>query len=275
VGRRRDPRRIRDRRVHRQPGTGKEAQTMTRADKAAFVRRMAAARKKAPKKKAAKRSAPKKTAKKKAAKKNPAKGKKLTGKAKAAFLKRMAKGRKAAPKKAVLIGLREAPKKNRRRNPDMTEAERKFEEFHGRPANRTIEYEQNFVYPAELAEMGRLKELRFELDPANPDFELSGFGACQAVCTPDGANIYFIGGDQSIDMRALDLTSDKDMVELGACVYIRYHTVKGFHDFEPIEYEHEFGEEDGILPILAYDRLNKTLFLISGNYRVRPEGICN
>ncbi len=95
------------------------------------------------------------------------------------------------------------------------------------------------------------------------------------VSTPDGSNIYFLNGDQSIDLHALDVESDKDMVEIGPCSYISYKTEKGFHDFEPIVYYHEFGEEDGILPILAYDRLNKALFLLGGNYRVRPEGIVN
>ena len=123
--------------------------------------------------------------------------------------------------------------------------------------------------------MGRLIELRFWLDAANPDFPLTRFGDCQAVCTPDGDNIYFIGGDQSVNFEALDIASGKDFVELGPCTYICYFTVKGFHDFEPTKYWHRFGEEDKILPTLVYDRLNKSLFLTSGNYRVERAGIVN
>ena len=73
----------------------------------------------------------------------------------------------------------------------------------------------------------------------------------------------------------MGLSSDKDVVEIGPCIYISYRTVKGFHDFEPTTYWHEFGEEDEIYPILCYDRLNQQLFLASGNYRIRPEGIVN
>jgi hypothetical protein len=177
--------------------------------------------------------------------------------------------------------VRDAQKKKspRRRNgsdDEMDAAARQFEAFHGKPPERIIEIEQAYRYPATFAELGHLKELRFDLNSRNRDFPLTGFGkACQVVCTPDGSNIYFLGGDQSIDFEALDISSDKDFVDLGPCTYIAYHTVKGFHDFAPTTYWHRFGEEDKIMPSLTYDRLNKTLFLVSGNYRVKPEGIVN
>lgn len=167
--------------------------------------------------------------------------------------------------------------RKRRRNQEggIEEAAQMFEQFHGKPPGRIVEYDQTYTYPGNFAELGKLKELRFDLDSRNKDFPLTNFGQCQTVCTPDGSNIYFIGGDQRIDFDALNIASDKDMVELGPATYIMYHTVKGFHDFNPTDYFHRFGEEDGILPVLAYDRLNHTLFLIGGNYRVRPEGIVN
>ncbi len=242
---------------------------LTGAKKAAFLERMAKGRRKA--KRAATAANPKKRATKKASR-GSAKGK-LRGAKKAEFLKRMAKGRRAAARGNPK---RDNPKRKGRRNPDtLTAAEAKFEEFHQKRPGRIVEFEQSLTYPENYAELGKLKELRFDLDEANLDFPLSQFKGCQAVCTPDGANIYFIGGDQAIAFEALNIASDKDMVELGSCTYICYHTVKGFHDFEPIDYWHRFGEEDGIMPVLAYDRLNKALFLIGGNYRVRPEGIVN
>jgi len=251
---------------------------LTGKKKAAFLERMAKGRKKAargnPKKKA--RKAAKGTKSKRAPKKKAAKNSKLTGAKKAAFLARMAKCRKKAargnPKKKAKRNTR---REHRNSDGGMEAAERKFEEFHGKPPSSTIEYERFMHYRENFAEMGKLKELRVYLDDLNPDFPLTRFGATQAVCTPDGRNIYFTGGDQSIDYEALDIASDKDMIELGPCTRIVYHTVKGFHDFEPTNYWHDFGEEDGIMPVLAYDRLNKQLFLLGGNYTVRPEGIVN
>jgi hypothetical protein len=273
-----------------------------------FLKRMAKGRRKAakngPKRKPAKKNTAKRKAPKKAQKKN-ASPKKLTGKAKQEFLKRMAAGRRKSAKNAGFFSARKskkrttafgakragteegklyrakaaktkATKRGRRNSDDSIEAAtRKFEEFHGKPAGRVIDYAQAFSYPSNFAEMGKLKELRFALDSANPKFPLTNFRGTQAVCTPDGQNIYFIGGDQEIDFDALDIAGGKDMVELGPCCYICYHTVKGFHDFEPTDYWHVFGEENGVHPILAYDRLNKTLFLLGGDYQVRPEGIVN
>ena len=167
------------------------------------------------------------------------------------------------------------PRKRGRNPDDMAAAERKYEEFHGRPATRTIDYETSYRYPEHFAEMGKLVELKFHLDKLNPEFSLVKFKGTQAVCTPDGLNIYFIGGDQSVDFDAINIASDKDFVELGPCKYICYDTVKGFHDFQQTDYWHLFGEEDGVFPVLVYDRLNKSLFLVGGNYRVRPEGIVN
>ena len=108
-----------------------------------------------------------------------------------------------------------------------------------------------------FAQLGRLMELRFDLDSANRDFPLLRFGDCQVVCTPDGQNIYFVGSDQAIDLESLNIASSKDQIELGPCTYIKYHTVKGFHDFTPTDYYHRFGEEDRIYPTLMYDRLDE------------------
>jgi hypothetical protein len=242
---------------------------LTGAKKAEFLARMEKGRRKAakatgkpaPKKRTAPAAQRKKTktrpSKQTTAKKNPAK-------------------KPAARKPPTKATHKHTTTKRQRRNPDtMQAAEAMYESFHGRPAERTIEIEQTINYPAHFAEMGRLTELRFHLDKHNPDFPLTGFKKCQAVCTPDGQNIYFVGGDQSLDLAALNIDCDKDVVELGPCTYISYDTKKGFHNFEQVDYFHRFGEEDGIRPTLNYDRLNNSLFLASGNYRVRPEGIRN
>jgi hypothetical protein len=243
---------------------------MTKAEKEAFKKRMAAGRRKAAKARGEKN--PKRKAKKKtAAKRKPAAKKKPAGSKR--------RPTKNAIRKAQRNAQHKRGKKNpkgRRRNQEgsIEEAERQFESFHGKPPGRIREYTEQYRYPEHFAELGKLIELRFMLDDGS-EGQLRGFGSTQVVSTPDGSNIYFIGGDQSIDIGAFDLSSDKDFVELGPCTYISYHTIKGFHDFEPTTYWHQFGEEDDIYPGLVYDRLNKRLFLTSGNYRIRPEGIVN
>ena len=239
---------------------------LTGAKKKAFLDRMAKGRKKAargsnPKKKAAKKTAKRKPQKKSAKKSSSRKAtKKTTRKATARNQARSRKGQRKNPKR-------------RRRNSDIDDAVSMYEKFHQQAPARIIEYEESVKYSGSFAELGKLKKLRVYLDKRNPNFEFTGFGDCQVISTPDGQNIYFNGGDQSIDLAALDISSSKDIVELGPCRYIEYHTTKGFHDFAPVDYWHLFGEDDGIYPRLGYDRLNRRLFLIGGNYQVKREGI--
>lgn len=279
---------------------------LTGAKKKAFLERMAKGRKKAarktPKKKPARKPAKKKAAKKAAPKKKAANPRgKLRGAKKAAFLKRMAKGRKAAGKgknpsvrkskklfrksfgpdvtrewaSAKRKATSKAKKKRSSRRNSEADAIGMYEKFHGKAPGRIVEYEELVNFPHHFAELGKLKELRINLDSANRKYPFTNFGDCKVVCTPDGENIYFVGGDQRIDLDMCEIGGDKDMVELGPCVYICYHTTKDFHDFAPIDYYHEFGEENGIQPMLAYDRLNRKLFLMGGDYRVKREGIVN
>lgn len=241
-----------------------------------FLKRMARGRSKAKKQ----------NPKKRAAKKNPnaRKTKKTIGKGFGKQLaaehirakKKAAKARKAT-RKATRAPKKKNPKRvTRRRNPDdIAAAERMYEQFHQTPANRIIEYEQVINMPENFAECGDLHELRFDLDDDNYDFPIKKFDGAKVICTTDGANIYFVGGDQALDFETLGIASDKDQVELGSCTYICYDTIKGFHDFKETHYWHRFGEENDIRPKLCYDRLSRRLYLMGGDYRVTREGIVN
>lgn len=244
---------------------------MTRKDKEAFKKRMAAGRRKAAKARGEKNPR-KKQPKKKAKRGVTTPAKKNSGKPQS---RKSARRVTAGSRRAGQPQKRAKNARRRNSNGSIEEASALYESFHGKPPSSISEIEFETRYREHFAELGKLIELQVQLNDDNPDFPFTQFGNCKVVATPDGENIYFIGGDQSIDLAALDISSNKDCVELGPCTYISYHTKKGFHDFEPTTYWHEFGEEDGIVPRLVYDRLNQRLFLTSGNYRVRPEGIVN
>lgn len=119
------------------------------------------------------------------------------------------------------------------------------------------------------------------------------------LCSNESRNqVYFVGGDQSIDLDELEINANHDSVILGECWAIAYSTRKKFDDFEPIEYVHTFGPEDlerklakradlwedakppypeafgsGLLPTLRYDCLNQTLHLDGGTYYITKDGI--
>jgi len=236
---------------------------LTGAKKAAFVARMKAGRKRAAKK------SPKRAARGVAKKKNSSirKAKKVIAKG---FGRQLASEWAAGKKSKRKVGRA----RRRTRNPEMEEAIRLYEEFHGRPPNNINEYELTEEYRSELAELGQLIELRFTLAGDDKAIPLTRFAKCQVACTEDGRNLYFIGGNTRVDVQALGI-EPRDYVELGVCSYISYHTVKGFHDFEPMIYFHHFGEDSGKQPMLLYDALNECLFIAGGDYTVQPAGIVN
>jgi hypothetical protein len=247
------------------------------AAKAAFLKRMAAGRKKAsrsPAKNGARKKS--KPARKPQAKHRPHPAAPRKNARKAPRKNAQKPTSKAKLIQAIALRFKKARTYKGNRNPgdDMAEAEAMYEQFHGRPAARIIEHEETHEYRSELAELGKLLFLRIKL-PGVGNAEFEDFGNCQVACTPDGASIYFVGGKQQIDVEGLGIRSDKDYIELGECTMIRYLTKKGFHNFESTDYWHKFGEEDGIRPVLAYDQINQKLFLVGGNYQVRPEGIVN
>ena len=94
------------------------------------------------------------------------------------------------------------------------------------------------------------------------------------TCNEKGSQLFFTGGDQSLDLDALkfsEVEQEKELITIGKCFFVSYLTQKDFDKFETIVYEHELGEESGVLPDLVYDRLNKKLMLSSGEYHIeRP-----
>lgn len=178
---------------------------------------------------------------------------------------------KPAPRK------RKNPKAARRRNSDdaAESAKALYEQFHGKPSTGFRTYEEPDARPTDLAHLGKLVELIVWIDEDHIA-ELAPKGV-KVTATGEGGNIYFIGGDQTLDLASVEREegTQKNHVLIGPVEAIAYQTSKDFHDFEPTIYEHTFGEETGEQPWLCYDTRNKRLYLIGGAYRVRRPGIEN
>lgn len=167
-------------------------------------------------------------------------------------------------------------KRARKRNGEEAAAAALTEAFHGRPVRKVRDVAELYHERLELADLGRLLELRVLVDD---DYErtLQFSGNVRLCASGDGGQLYFVAGDQALDLPKLGLAKylPKDHVTVGPAAAIAYHTSKAFHDFEPTDYEHEFGEDGGELPVLCYDVQSQKLYLTGGSYRVRPEGIVN
>ena len=188
--------------------------------------------------------------------------------------------RKAKANQAPVRQSKTAPRKQKRgrkQNPDagLSEVLDQFEQVHGRAARQVREKDEVFQVRTDFAKLGRLLDMQVWIDEVTP-ISISPRGV-DVVSSGDGGSLYFKGGDQEIPLEPLGLAEylPKDHVRIGDVETIAYHTAKGFHDFEPRDYTHEFGEEGGELPALNYDTVNKLLYLSGGSYKVRPEGIVN
>jgi hypothetical protein len=114
--------------------------------------------------------------------------------------------------------------------------------------------------------------VRLKTNPNTPD--AISTSTVLLTSNEDGSQLYFVGGDQSLDLDALKLSEheqSKELIVIGDCFFVSYMTEKEFDGFEQIVYEHDLGEETGVVPTLLYDRVNKRLKLASGEYHIeRP-----
>jgi hypothetical protein len=180
------------------------------------------------------------------------------------------KRRQFAAELAARRAARGNPKRGRNQEPS---AEQLTEAFHGRPAETVTVLTETVAERQEFADLGRLVELVVEV--AGQLWTLPFRSNVRVCAAPHGRDLYFAGGDQELDLEALGLAEllPRDRLPIGPVVSITYHSSKAFHNFEPMDYVHEFGEQSGVEPVLFYDTLNGSLYLEGGTYEVRPEGI--
>jgi hypothetical protein len=139
--------------------------------------------------------------------------------------------------------------------------------------------EINFV--PSIAEYRRMTE---RMDPKSADdvrkFKawLKSVGTPDVAAVPNTRQLYFVGGKQELDdkaLKALGCDPEKDLCDLGDCFLIEYFAQKRFDRFEPMTYYHALGEVTHVQPRLIYRRVQKMLELVGGEYVVKAAGIDN
>lgn len=156
-----------------------------------------------------------------------------------------------------------------RRNPsEEQQAVRLFQGFHGHDPEEIVKKHVSAATRLDYAALGDLVYLKVET-PAGKKakFNFHGDGV-KLASSPDGKQLYCIGGNQNILPCLDDDSKQKDFIDLGDAIEVAYLARKIHGKFQPVEYYHEFGEVDGTLPRLAYDKLRKQIFFIGGNYWV-------
>lgn len=162
-----------------------------------------------------------------------------------------------------------------RRNPSETEeAVRLFESFHGKDPKEIAEKHVSAAMRLDYAALGDLMKLRIQ-SPLGELYELDFEGeGVKLASSPDGKQLYCIGGRQNIE-KCLDADSlQKDFIDLGECVRVEYLARKIHANYEPVVYYHKMGEKTGDRPTLMYDKLRKGIFFIGGAYHIdKDKGI--
>ena len=203
-----------------------------------------------------------------------------------------------------LVSYADGPKlqanpRNRRNPEDLAHAV--YEEFHGAPPAEILEIEETEHVHGHLAGIGDLVSMDVKLsggkkaggkvtltapDPAKaPDVDI-----VRVACNEVKNQLYFVGGDQSIDVTAIgfrdsfdvkhdgetfEATELKDLMVIGEVCKLTYRTQKGFDNFEDIDYFHKVGEDTKVRPFLLYDTLNQKMKLAGGEYTIHEKGIVN
>jgi hypothetical protein len=117
--------------------------------------------------------------------------------------------------------------------------------------------------------------------PTSTAFKKYGDGV-RVVAAAGGNQIYFVDGNQDITalLDSFKVDTSKDLVGLGVCVALTYLAQKSMpddpevHD-QVISWQHILGEEGGDPPLVFFNKLQKRLFLVGGNYTIEQPGITN
>jgi len=168
--------------------------------------------------------------------------------------------------------------KLRRRN-SMEGAEELSEAWLGRQPSRIREVTEELKVRTDLADLGGLEELVVQRAGAEYVLPFGHDVRLAAAPPPKGENrayqLYFIGGDQRLNLASLDIEEPRDLIELGRVASITYSARKQHLENKQVPWQHEFGEEEKknatveVLPVLIYDRLNHQLSLAGGRYYIR------
>lgn len=187
------------------------------------------------------------------------------------------RGRKRNSAELLILG---NPKKGYRKvNPEgLGQAAELYEKFHGETPREVLSVQESSamrrVYTglgwlSQLLVIGRAGTIELAFDADDEETRVL------VATSPDGKQIYFIGGDQDLG-RSLDkFTEDtsKDFIDLGECVHLGYVTQKYFDDFKTFDYHHDLGEESRVVPQLYYNKLQRRMILVGGEYRVELENL--
>jgi hypothetical protein len=157
-------------------------------------------------------------------------------------------------------------------NPDeLDQAADLYREFHGKEPGEVLKLQQQMELRKDYAALGPLLELRGSVGSSRWEIAFDRDKPMLAS-SPDGRQLYILGGDQNVDscLGQLETDADRDFVDLGKLSRVVYFARKQQANFDPVEWMHDFEDP---LPRIHYDRLNRQLAIVGGAYYIEAPGI--
>lgn len=177
-------------------------------------------------------------------------------------------------------------------------AARLAESFHGAPAEKVTEIRETVHEHEWLATLGWLiscivitptdleatiffpheciGDRKCEICETKPDDDIhvapDSAWRPRLASSEDGRQLYFEGGNQSVDLKPLEMDGKewaKDLMVLGVLVQVTYETKKKFDKFKLTDYYHDLGEETGEQPMMLFDTLNERCSVAGGQYKIK------
>ncbi len=171
------------------------------------------------------------------------------------------------------------------KNPQQA-AEDLYESFHGKPPEGVTIVQEEIHEHEHLAPLGVLVNFRVAtltgvdalIGTDDAEAHRQDYDETQAnaetiflAANEEGTQLYFRGGDQSLDLDRLKFKGDwvKDDMIIGILYELTYRTRKKFDKFKLTDYYHNLGEETGDQPMLRYDPDSPHLFVTGGKYKIK------
>jgi hypothetical protein len=176
--------------------------------------------------------------------------------------------RKAATGRRERLAAAGTSRRQRRNPSEETQAVQLYQSFHGRDPKEIVDKHVSAAVRLEYTALGDLEYLKV-ITPLGQKAEFHFDGdRVKLASSPDGKQLYVIGGNQDL-RNCLDKDSlEKDFIDLGEATEVQYLARKVHGNFRPVSYYHKFGEVNGAKPQLMFDKLKKQIFFIGGEYRI-------
>ena len=158
------------------------------------------------------------------------------------------------------------------RNPDETrQAVKLFQSFHGKDPKDITEKHVSAEIRKDYAALGDLEYLKV-VTPLGQTVQFNfHHDGVKLASSPDGKQLYCIGGNQNLTSCLTPDSLEKDFIDLGEAIEVQYLARKIHSNFEPTSYYHKFGEKTGARPQLAYDKLKRQIFFVGGEYFIKAD----